>query len=49
LKAAFGVQTLHELTYQFALSPDRLIDDGPVPAGGGTHPMASEAAAESAA
>jgi sugar-specific transcriptional regulator TrmB len=27
LKGLYGVQTLHELTYQFALSPDRLIDD----------------------
>lgn len=32
LKGVWGVQTLPELTYQWALSPDRLIDDGAPPA-----------------
>ncbi|MEW2266940.1 hypothetical protein [Streptomyces sp. NPDC047868] len=30
LKELAGARTLHELTYWWALSPDRLIDDGPV-------------------
>jgi DNA-binding CsgD family transcriptional regulator/sugar-specific transcriptional regulator TrmB len=32
LKGLFGAQTLHELTYQFALSPDHRVDDGPAEA-----------------
>lgn len=32
LKAKWGVQTLHELTYRWALSPDYLVDDGPAAA-----------------
>lgn len=32
LKGVWGVQSLPELTYQWALSPDRLIDDGAPPA-----------------
>lgn len=32
LKVQWGVQTLPELTYRWALSPDRLVDDGPAAA-----------------
>ena len=44
LKELAGARTLHELTYWWALSPDRLIDDGPV-----VSPGADATAEESAA
>jgi DNA-binding CsgD family transcriptional regulator len=41
LKSLFGAQTLHELTYQFALSPDHRVDDSAAAA----EPVAGETAA----
>lgn len=38
MKARWGVSTLNELIFQYALSPDRLIDDGPQDAEDGTEP-----------
>jgi hypothetical protein len=45
LKALWGVRTLNELIFQYALSPDRLVDDGPASALQGEAPVTTVVAA----